>query len=134
MLVIAPKGIQNAVFTSAINEESVEIGKEFNRVVTKVKLEAQDPNGVQFELEKKYNILDGGRGFKSFTTDFNSWSGAELTEDDLYTERDFTEEFGGQPLVVEVGHRKIGSDWEAYIVAFHPTGTTEAVETAAAVA
>jgi hypothetical protein len=128
---IVPKGIQTGTFISAINEESAEIGKEFNRVVTKVKLEAQDANGTQFELEKKYNILGGGRGFKSFITDINAWSGAELTEDDLYTERDFTEEFGGQPLVIEVGHRKVGKEWEAFIVAFHPAGYTGEVEAAA---
>ncbi len=53
-------------------------------------------------------------------------SGAELTEDDQYVEHDYTAEYGGQKLMVEVGHRKIGKEWEAYIVDFHSVGTADA--------
>ncbi len=120
---IAPTGLQKGTLVSALNEEGVEDGEEVNRVVKTVKLEATDPKGNHFVLTKNYNIKPNGRGFAAFTTDFNAWSGAELTEDDLYVEHDYTAEFGGQPLVVEVGHRKVGKEWEAYIISFHPVGT-----------
>ncbi len=121
---MAAAGLQKAKFISAICEEGVENGKTIHRIGKTVKLEATDPKG-EFVLTKNYNIMPNGRGFTAFITDFNAWSGAELTEDDLYVEHDYTAEFGGQALVVEVGHRKVGKEWEAYIVGFHPANTTE---------
>jgi len=122
---IAPTGLQKGTLVSALNEVGVENGKEVNRVAKTVKLEAADGKGNHFVLTKNYNVMPSGRGFTAFTTDFNGWSGAGLTEDDLYVERDYTSEFGGQQLVVEVGHRKVGKDWQAYIIGFHPANTTE---------
>jgi hypothetical protein len=127
--VIAPKGLQKGKFISAINQEGVENGESINRVVVTIELENKHPNGNHFVLTKNYNILPSGRGFSAFTEDFNAWTGAGLTEDDLYTERDYTTEFGGSPLVVQVGRRKDGKEWLAVIEAFHPEGYMgEAVE------
>ena len=117
---IPTKGIQKASWLSAINE-TVGDGSELNVVVVTTQLEEKDGNGKPFVLNKKYNIREGGRGFKAFIDDTNAWADADLTEDDLYVERDYTKEFGGQELVVEIGHRKTGpKEWEAYILAFHP--------------
>jgi len=119
---IPAKGHQKASWMSAINE-CVGDGSELNQVVVTTQLEEKDGNGKPFVLQKKYNIREGGRGFKAFIDDTNAWSEAGLTEDDLYVERDYTKEFGGQELVVEVGHRKTGpKEWEAYILGFHPAG------------
>ena len=128
---IAPTDLQKCKFISAINEtpsETTEDGSEFNRVVVTVELEATDRKKNHFLLTKKYNILPSGRGFTAFIEDFNAWSGAGLTEDDLYTERDYTAEYGGRPLVVDVGHRKDGKEWESVIESFHPEGYTGAPE------
>ena len=125
--VIAPTGVQKCTYVSAINETAQD-SEEFNRVVVTVELAATDPKNQPFKLEKHYNIVSGGRGFSSFLDDYNSWTEKSLTEDDLYN--DFNGEAdNGKQLIVEVGHRKTGKDWEAYIVAFHPAGYT-AAETA----
>jgi hypothetical protein len=117
---IAPKDLQKATFISAVNEIP-ERGEDFNRVVKTVKLEAQDSKGNAFVLTKTYNLL--GRGTAAFLDDYNAWSEAGLTEDDLYGNFDGLKD-QGTPLVVEVGHRKIGTEWESYIQAFHPAGYT----------
>lgn len=119
---IATKGIQKSTWLSAINE-TVGDGSEVNVVEVTVQLAEKDGGNKPFVLKKKYNIREGGRGFKAFIDDTNAWADADLTEDDLYVERDYTKEFGGQELVVDVGHRKTGpKEWEAYILAFHPAG------------
>ncbi len=121
--VIAPKGLQRGTFISAINE-TPEKGDEFNRVIVTIDLEATDGKGKPFQLTKPYNIMPNGRGAKAFVTDYNAWSGSELTEDDLY--ESFNGEMDkGKSLVAEVGHRKIGNEWQAFIEAFHPAGYTE---------
>lgn len=121
---MAEAGMQDAKLVSVICEAGIEKGKKINRIVKTVEIEATDPKNHHV-LTKNYNILPSGRGFSGFIADINAWSGAELTEDDMYVEHDFTEEFGGKPLVVEVGHRKIGKNWESYIVAFHPAGAVD---------
>jgi hypothetical protein len=119
---IPTKGIQKASWISAINE-CLGDGSEMNVVVVTVQLEEKDGNSKPFVLKKNYNIREGGRGFKAFIDDTNAWADAGLTEDDLYVERDYTKEFGGQELVVDIGHRKTGpKEWEAYLLAFHPAG------------
>ena len=121
---IAPKDLQKGIFISAINETPKD-GSEFNRVIVTVELEATDRKNGHFVVTKDYNILPSGRGFKAFIEDFNAWSGAGLTEDDLYVERDYTAEFGGQSLVVDIGRRKDGKEWSAVIEAFQPEGYTK---------
>jgi hypothetical protein len=125
---IAPKGLRKAIFISALNEESLKKDDEFNRVTVTVELVDLDRQNKHFVLTKVYNILPSGRGFSAFIKDMNAWSGAALTEDDLYVERNYTEEFGGNSLVVEVSRRKDGKEWEAVIEAFHPEGYTGEVQ------
>jgi hypothetical protein len=98
-------------------------------VIAEVKLGATDPLGQPMTLTEKYNITPSGRGAKAFLADYNAWTGAGLTEDDLYESFDGAKDIG-KPLVVEVGHRKQGKTWEAYIMDWHPAGATEVVAAA----
>lgn len=124
--VIAPVGLQNATYMGMLNEipQDPEASDEFNRGVLTVDLDKTDPKGVHFALTKTYNLLPNGRGPRSFLEDYNSWTGAGLVENDLFDDFDGMKD-KGQKLVVKVGHRKIGSEWEAYIVSFHPPDFTE---------
>ena len=122
-LAIAPKGLQKATYVAAVNEMGGEDETEFNHIVKSVVLEAKDAKGMPWVLTKKYNIMANGRGAKAFIADYNAWSGSELSEDDLYEKFD-GEADNGKSLVVEVGHRKVGKEWESYIMAFHPEGYT----------
>jgi len=124
---IAPKDLQKGTFVSAINE-TPESGDDFNRVVVTIELEAMDRNNAHFVVTKDYNIMPSGRGFSAFIEDINAWADAGLTEDDLYAERDYTAMFKGKPMVVQIGHRKSGKEWEAVVEAFHPAGYTGEVE------
>jgi hypothetical protein len=119
---IAPTGLQKAKFIVAVNEAGGEGDNEFNRFHTAV--EVTDAKGNRFEVPKDYNILGTGRGFSSFLNDYNSWSEVELTEDDLYNEFDMDAMIKGKAVVVEIGHRKTGKEWEAFIEAFHPADYT----------
>ena len=121
---IATKGLHPATFISAINESGGEGDNEYNHLKVAVKLAETDPKGQPFTVQKLYNILPTGRGISAFLDDFNSWSGEALTEDDLYSEFDCDARIKDKPVVVEIDHRKKGSDWEAFIKSFHPDGYT----------
>ena len=117
---IAPKDLQKATYFGAVNE-TPDVGDAFNRIVMTAKLEALDSKGNPFVLTKTYNLL--GRGAAAFVEDYNAWSGTGLAEDDFFGNFD-GEKDKGKSLVVEVGHRKIGNEWEAFIKSFHPAGYT----------
>jgi len=117
---LAPKGLINGTFVMAAHESGGEPGKEFSRLVVTVELETKDGNNQPFRVTKAYNLL--GRGVSAFVQDFQAWSGLELTDDDLYSEFDAQKLITGKPVIVNVEHRKVGKDWEAYIAAFHPAG------------
>lgn len=115
---IAPKGLLKGIFTVAVNETGGAGDDEFNRFHTE--LEVTDAKGSRFLISRDYNILPNGRGLNAFLNDYNSWSSARLTEDDLYNEFDGDTMVKGKTVVVEIGHRKLGKEWEAYIAGFHP--------------
>jgi len=123
---IAPKGLQKGNMIVAVHESGGVGNNEFSRIHTAVGLEATDSKGKRFELTKDYNTLPKRRGISAFVEDYNEWSGAGLTEDDMYNEFDCDAMIKGKPVVVEVEHRKDGKDWEAYIKAFHPADYTGA--------
>jgi hypothetical protein len=119
---IAPKGWQSGNLIGVVNEVP-EFGEDFNRAIKSVKLEATDVRGEHFVLSKTYNLH--GRGAAAFLEDYNAWAETKMTDDDLHESFD-GEKDAGKPLVVEVGHRKVGKDWEAYIIGFHPARAVEA--------
>ena len=114
--VIAPKGLQQAVWRGAVRESWV----DKSQVVVSVEIKnEQAPGAPPFTLQKRYNIGKSGRGNKMFIDDYNAWAGAGFVEDDLYDQFDgHTDD--GKLLLVHVGHRKVGKDWEAVIESFHP--------------
>lgn len=118
---IAPKGPQPATYQSTINESS-DGPNGVNYAITVIRLKAKDKKGNPFDLTKRYNL--NGQGAAKFLEDYNSWKEANLTVDDLYEEFDGKKD-EGKPLVVKVGHRQVGSEWEAYIKSLHPVGYTE---------
>jgi hypothetical protein len=125
---IAPKGIQHGVFTEIANEVGTVDGKEYNRLIVMVALEAKDSKGNPFSISKSYNISGNGRGLNGFCQDYKAWSGIELTPDDL-GEFDANTRIKDQAVVVEIEHRQSGKDWIAVIQSFHPadyTGATAA--------
>lgn len=122
---IAAAGLNHAVWKSAINE-TPQSGDDFNIVVVSIEVKPKGANDPSFLLQKKYNIKDSGRGASAFVNDYNSWTGANMTEDDLYDSFD-GEADKGKELVVEIRHRKVGKNWEAFIHDFHPAGYTEPV-------
>lgn len=118
---IAPKGLQRATYQSTTNESS-DGPNGVNYAITVIRLEATDKKGNPFDLVKRYNL--NGQGAAKFLEDYNSWKEGNLTVDDLYEEFDGNKD-AGKPLVVKVGHRQIGTAWEAYIKSLHPVGYTE---------
>ena len=135
---IAPKGLQKVTFKVAVHESGGVGDNEFSRI--HIAVEGKDLKGNRFEVPKDYNTLPNRRGVTAFVSDYNDWSGKNLTEDDLYNELNFVEMFVGKPVVVEIGHRQNGKKWEAVIEAFHPADYTgelaeaEVTETAAVAA
>ena len=130
---IAPEGLQKGAFISAINEKPEKpqpAGKEFNRLVVTVALDATDSQGQQFMVKKVYNLL--GRGTSVFLDDFNAWSESKMQEKDLYTKFNSAAMINGKPVVVEIDHRKVGTKWEAYIKGFFPANYTGATQEALA--
>ena len=123
---IAPKGLQKGVFILAENQSGGEGDNAFSVLHTQV--EVADAQGHRHVVAKDYNIMQSGRGINAFLQDYNEWSGAGLTEDDLYNEFDMDTVVKGKPVVVEIDHRKVGKDWEAFIGAFHPDGFTMPVD------
>ena len=124
---IAPKGLQNGLFTEVVNETGIENGKEFSRLIVTVELEAKNVKGQPFQVSKTYNIMPNGRGVNAFLNDYNTWSESKLTEDDMYNEFNSDTMIKGKPVVVAIDHRKTGKEWEAFIEAFHPADYTEGV-------
>ena len=122
---LAPKGRSNINFVEAVNEQCGEAGKEFNRI--HLVSEVTDGNGNRFRIPKDYNIYNNERGLNAFISDYNAWSPQKLTDDDMYKEFDAEAMIKGKSAVVEIGHRKDGKKWEAYIMAFHPAADREAV-------
>jgi hypothetical protein len=115
--VIAPKGLKKATWVSAVNESS-ETG-DVNRVVATVRLQETDLNSQPIMLTKSYDVRPNKRGANMFLDDYNAWTRAALTADDLYESFDGQAD-NGKELMVEVGHRKIGKLWEAFIKSFLP--------------
>jgi hypothetical protein len=122
---IAPKGLEKVTFIVAVHESGGVGDNEFSRIHTAV--EGMDAKGNRFVVPKDYNTLPNRRGVSAFVSDYNNWSGAGLTEDDLYNELDIEAMFVGKPVVVEIGHRKNGKEWDAVIEAFHPADYAEPV-------
>src|SRR5690348_11418836 len=56
-------------------------GNELNHLIVTVELEATDSAGKQYQLEKKYNLLN--RGLATFRNDYKSWSGKKVSDKDL---------------------------------------------------
>jgi hypothetical protein len=116
-------GLNRASWVSAVNEAPAE-GDDFNDVVLTIKIESSVPGGKAFELTKRYSLAGNRRGASAFLDDYNSWSETKMTEDSFYDSFDGLAD-AGKPLAVNVGHRKVGKEWEAYIKGFHPAGTPE---------
>jgi hypothetical protein len=122
---IAPRGKQPGVFIDTKQTTGTDsFGVAYNNVTVCVDLHAKDKRGNPYRIEKAYNLL--GRGFSAFAKDFQSWNLRKLTQDEVeaFNPEDLMK---GKPVVVEVAHRKVGTDVVAHIAAFHPASTANAV-------
>jgi hypothetical protein len=90
------------MYSVAVNEEGRESVSRFSRLHTVI--EVTDEAGDHYEVMKDCNTLLDGREINGFLQDYNSWSGAELKEDDLRNQFDMDEMVKGKSLVVEIGH------------------------------
>lgn len=105
---VAPKGHNPGVFTDITQEIGKDdLGKDYNRLKVVVTLEAKDPDGKPFQVEKTYNLL--GRGVRDFRADFLAWSDRLLTEDELGS-FNADSEMKGKAVIVELSHRKDGKN------------------------
>lgn len=108
MAKVAPKGQNRGTFKQIVQETGTDkLGKEFNKMKVPVTLEAKDAEGNPYLVEKTYNLL--GRGAQEFQTDFFSWSGRLLTDEELAS-FDCDTEMTGKPVIVELSHRKVGKN------------------------
>ena len=105
---VAPKGQNLGVFSDIKQETGKDdLGKDFNRLKKIVTLEAKNPDGKPYTVEKTYNLL--GRGVRDFQADFLSWSGRLLTDEELAA-FDAEAAMKGKPVIVEISHRKEGKN------------------------
>ena len=115
---VAPKG-QNPGNYGVVTQESGKdkLGKDYSTLKVPVILAAKDPDGKAYQVEKTYNLL--GRGVREFQADFLSWSGRQLTDEELDAFNAETE-MNGKPVIVELSHRKQGKTIVADIEKFLP--------------
>ena len=108
MPTVAPKGQNRGVCTDfKVEAGKDDLGKDYNRFTTIVTLEAKDPEGKAYQVEKTYNLL--GRGVREFQADFLSWTGRLLTDEELAA-FDAEAAMKGKPVIVELSHRKDGKN------------------------
>ncbi len=108
MPAVPPKGRNGGNFSEIKLETGADkLGKAFSRLKVRVALEALDPHGKRWEVEKIYNLL--GRGVRDFQADFLSWSGRLLTDEEL-SAFDAEAAMKGKPVVVELSHRRVGKN------------------------
>jgi hypothetical protein len=122
MPTVPPKG-QNLGSFNDITQESGKdkLGKDFSTLKVPVTLAAKDPQGKPYQVEKIYNLL--GRGVRDFKEDFYSWTGRQLTDEELDAFNAETE-MKGKPVIVELSHRKQGKTIVAEIEKFLPVSAT----------
>ena len=108
MPTVAPRGEQRGEFISVVcgDEETVKGGKTRQLVTVSVQLEATDKNKNPFVVTKVYNIA--GRGVTAFADDYKSWSGEELTREQMDPFEPSI--MVGKPVVVQIDHRKEGQE------------------------
>jgi hypothetical protein len=118
MPAVAPKG-QNLGSFGVITQESGKdkLGKDYSTLKVPVILAAKDPEGKPYKVEKIYNLL--GRGVREFQADFLSWTGRQLTDEELDA-FNAEAEMNGKPVIVELSHRKQGKTIVADIEKFLP--------------
>ena len=118
MPAVPPKGKNRGVYTDfKVEAGKDDLGKDYNRLKTIVTLEAKDPDGKVYQVEKTYNLL--GRGVRDFQADFLSWSGRLLTDEELAA-FDAEAAMKGKPVMVELSHRRQGKTIVADIDKFLP--------------
>ena len=120
---IAPRGEQSGVFhdiTQSIVTDANE-AQTANNLSLVVQLDATDPMGKNYQVQKKYNLL--GRGFASFSKDFESWKGRPLTEDEIEG-FDADVLLKGKKVVCIIKHRIDGKDTVPMVKAFLPPNQT----------
>ena len=118
MPAVPPKG-QNLGSFGVITQESGKdkLGKDYSILKVPVILAAKDPDGKAYQVEKTYNLL--GRGVREFQADFLSWSGRQLTDEELDA-FNAESEMNGKSVIVELSHRKQGKMIVADIDKFLP--------------
>lgn len=108
MPAVAPRGQNRGVFTDLkVEAGKDDLGKDYNRLTVIVTLEAKDPDGKAYQVEKTYNLL--GRGVREFQADFLSWSGRLLTDEELAA-FDAETAMKAKWVIVELSHRKEGKN------------------------
>src|ERR1035438_5474764 len=116
MPAVPPKG-KNLGNFGVITQESGKdkLGKDYGTLKVPVILAAKDPDGKAYQVEKTYNLL--GRGVREFQTDFLSWTGRQLPDEELGA-FNAESEMNGKPVIVELSHRKQGKTIVADIEKF----------------
>jgi len=118
MPAIAPRGQNRGIFAS-INVEPGQdaTGNECQVLKVEVELEIKHPQGVPYTVTKQYNLES--RGLASFQKDFASWSGRELTDEEL-DQFDADKWMKNKSVLVEIKHRKEGKNSIPVIKSFLP--------------
>jgi hypothetical protein len=123
MPIVAPRGEQRGQFISVVcgDLEILKDDKKRQLVTVFVQLEATDKNKNPFVVTKVYNVK--GRGDTAFEDDYKSWSGEELTPEQM---DDFDPSIiVGKPVVVQITHRKEGKELVPVIEKFLPATVPE---------
>lgn len=115
---IAPRGNNHGRF-GKIKLETVpdSEGRHREELVVPVELEAKDPQGNPYRIEKRYNL--SGRGLATFQDDFKSWAGRCLSDEEI-EQFDPDALMANQPVVIPTRHRKEGKSFVPVIDAFLP--------------
>ncbi|MEI7730400.1 MAG: hypothetical protein WCO56_12555 [Verrucomicrobiota bacterium] len=108
---LAPAGLRTATITGLVMEN----GKKEDGTPTKAlkltgELEDTDKAGSKFQVEKRYNMLENGRGKAQFLKDASAIVGRKLGDSDLV--RFNKTALVGQKVLCEIKHNKKGKHWE----------------------
>jgi hypothetical protein len=108
---LAPAGFQTSTITGLVMES----GKKEDGTPTKTlkltgELDATDNADTKFPIEKRYNLMENGRGKAQFLKDAGVILGRKLSENDLVHFNKAT--VIGQKVLCEIKHSKKGKNWE----------------------
>jgi hypothetical protein len=120
---IAPSGKQLGTTIDLLRDTGTdEEGNERDDLVLSGELDAADKTGRHYRLVKRYKLGPNSRGLATFRTDYQSWSGRKLRDQDLVA-FDADTLVKNKRAVFVVKHKKDGKELVAVLDTLLPVPT-----------